>query len=256
MRIDLTMVVGALGCICATLGGCASKPGTDAKVETITLPNYEKVLTEQRRGDWCWAACCEMALKYNGVTDVTQETLVQNFKGSADDQTAIDSEIITALATTPENQAQTAGGPPRAVQVRLGNLMTALTESATIYSSSDSAVEDFCAHHPVIMGLKDWEGAPAHIVFLTSVQYVDRRAVPPDSGIFRSLQNQFTMLADKFTGDYRYYISGVDVYDPMPGTGGMTHLTPEELAEHLRFFLSRKKAVEIMHQVNTTVEAH
>lgn len=162
----------AASVVCAWLGGCSgagnsgsgrehSSLSNSASVQHAKLENAHNVFTEQRRGDWCWAACCEMALKYNGVNDVTQEILVQRFKGSMSDQTAIDGEIILALATDPPPPAPSMQGVPQnhsgamgQVKVDLSHVQNALWKSAKIYSSSDSAVEDFAGGHPSSSGLR------------------------------------------------------------------------------------------------------
>lgn len=264
--------VVAASVVCAWLGGCSgagnsgsgrehSSLSNSASVQHAKLENAHNVFTEQRRGDWCWAACCEMALKYNGVNDVTQEILVQRFKGSMSDQTAIDGEIILALATDPPPPAPSMQGVPQnhsgamgQVKVDLSHVQNALWKSAKIYSSSDSAVEDFAGGHPVLLGLKDWEGAPAHIVFVTAIEYVDKRKKPADTTILQDVVRAVEKTVDDLVGNYRYEVVAIEFYDPMPETGGVTRLEAADLDKHFRFYLSRKRAREIIHELESTMQ--
>src|SRR5690606_36170318 len=84
----------------ALLAGCTTVP-SGAAAQRADLRRFEQVTAQQRRSDWCWAACAEMVLRYNGVHDVDQEALVARFKNDPKDQTANLAEIIQALAFDP-----------------------------------------------------------------------------------------------------------------------------------------------------------
>jgi hypothetical protein len=235
-------------------GASSSLLAADVKIERRELSNASRVFTPQRRGDWCWAACAEMALKYNGIDDITQEQLVEKVKGKASDQTAIDTEIIVALATEPKERTQNSAAMPQRVNLDLNAPLNAAIKAATIYSSSDSAVEDFSQGHPVLFGLKDWEGAPAHIVFITAIEYRDLRRESETAPGLKGLAGSFGRMADSLIGSYRYEIRAIEFYDPMPETGGPTRLEGADIEKHFRFYLSRKKAMEIMQSAESTVK--
>lgn len=251
----MSLGLGCSGTGSRSASGASSTPlGADARIERRELPDAARVFTPQRRGDWCWAACAEMALKYNGINDITQEQLVEKVKGKASDQTAIDTEIIVALATEPKAQTQNSAATPQRVNIDLNAPIQAALKAATMYSSPDSAVEDFSQGHPVLFGLQNWEGAPAHIVFVTAIEYRDLRRESETAPGLEGLAGSFGRMADSLIGSYRYEIRAIEFYDPMPETGGQTRLEAADIEKHYRFYLSRKKAMEIMKSAESTVQ--
>jgi hypothetical protein len=247
-RIVLGTAVGVLGSL-----GCASAP-PGATAELVTLPNAERVFTAQRRGDWCWAACSEMALKYNGVEGVTQEMLVENLRGNAEDQRVIDYQLIQALATEPAAAARTGSEPPRGVAINSAGAVNALEKGIAMYSSSDSAVEDFMGGHPVLMGLRNWKDAPGHIVFVTGMEVVRKEGLDERNPYVGSIAASLNGIADRFDGSYRYEIRSVEFFDPLPDVGGVARLDADGLEAHQRFFLSRKRAREIVRDWNSSLQ--
>lgn len=242
--------------LCAMLPlnlGCAA--GTQGTAVHFRLNNADRVLTHQRRGDWCWAACCEMALKYNMVNDITQEMLVDKLKGKQDDQTAIDAEIVLALATEPTRDTVQLNHAPSRIDVNTQHLTDALFKLGSMYISSDKAIEDFGDGHPVLLGLKDWEGAPAHIVFVTAIEATDHGDVSQPADVLDGIV-KFPKTVGRMFGQDRYTLSAIEFFDPMPETGGPTRMTAEEIKPHVRFYLSRKRAREIIDNAHSTVMFH
>ncbi len=41
---------------------------------------FEVPLIRQKKFMWCWAACIEMVLKYNGIGDISQEIIAEKYK--------------------------------------------------------------------------------------------------------------------------------------------------------------------------------
>lgn len=238
---------------CATGGDPAAL--TSSKVESVSLPNIERVYTEQRRGDWCWAACCEMALRYTGRSDVTQEGLVTAFRGDADDQTAIDWEVIEALANLSPKSSSAAASPTR-VDIDANQFFSAAQKSLQIYlpKAADLAIADLKYRRPVLMGLKDWDGAPAHIVLVTSVDYRERpRSTSGVPIIGAAIDSVGRAFEDTFGSAAKYEIVRVTMYDPMPETGGVRTADAATLDAHWRFYLGPTLAKDVASQASQTV---
>jgi len=248
-------LVAGLVAAAAIAPACSSVPA-GTPVTRIALPNADRVLTTQRRSDWCWAACTEMALRYNGVEGITQEDLVARLKDNAADQRAQDAEIIQALAIRAEPAAPAAadGRIPTGVTIEAAPIIKALGDTASIYAAaSDPAVEDLRDGSPVLMKLQDFEGASGHIVFVTAINmrpktsFVDRTLAQGSAveGIVRDAGD----VVDRFSGDHRYEIVSVEFFDPMPDTGGNTTLEQAALRTHRAAYISRKKALAIVDRV-------
>lgn len=228
-------------------------PAPEAGMQRATLANAERAFVTQRRGDWCWAACCEMALRYNGIEDITQEMLVERIKGEADDQRAIDTEILVALSTDRTSRTERSAVMPKSLRVDTKSLFDGIWKGAKIYTSRDGAIEDFRRGQPTLLFLENWEGAPGHIVFITEIEYRDRRGnaaeIPVVGGIVKWGQD----TADKLIGDYRYEVRTITFFDPMQGAG-LTTIDGEKLEAHQRGYLSRRQAQEIMSDVGGTIK--
>jgi hypothetical protein len=272
-------VVAPLAVLAMVLAGCAGSGGEQAaEIKRFELPNAQKVLTEQRRGDWCWAACAEMALKYKGVRDITQEMLVDSsLRRNAENQTVEDFEILFALAYQPKGSGSSGeylaqrGNVVDVGKVKFDKSMVAsgAGSAASMYLSPSAAVEDFIQGHPVLLGLKDWEGAPGHIVFVTAVEYQERW----DKGfsvtdVFDEITELFpkgkvaenetivgaAKTAARTADERRYVITAIEFHDPMPGQGGHTRLSREELDKHYRFTMTSKRSREVLGNLLGSVE--
>jgi len=231
----------------------APAPAPDAGARRASLANADRAFVTQRRGDWCWAACCEMALRYNGIQDVTQEMLVERIKGEADDQRAIDAEIVRALATDASNRNDRRSVMPKSVRVDAQSLFDGLWNGAKMYTSRDGAIEDFARGQPTLLFLKNWEGAEGHIVFVTEIEYLERRGASGDIPVVGGLVKWGQETADKLIGDYRYEVVRITFFDPMPNAG-VRSIDGDTLEAHQRGYLSRRQAQEVMSNLGGTIK--
>lgn len=256
---------GLVCCIwLVSLGGCATGSGNSTSgphglaenggeaaapdnIQHAVLPNAERVFTKQRREDWCWAACAEMALKYNGITDITQETLAERFKGDKADQTAQDWEIVRALATKPTGAPIPVGQIPTSLGLDLGSLFAAGLKAASFYCNPESAVDDLRAGEPEVVRLVNYDGWPGHVVFVTGFSFTEKRSgvenVPLLGEIYRG--------GETLLGGGRYTIASTTIYDPMKGV--VVDIPWNQLKQHKPAFISARRAREVVEKAQQTL---
>lgn len=259
----------------AMLGGCASRspeapvmPGDPRlsrsgthRVE-LDADRFQRIAAQQIEPNWCWAACTEMALKYRGVNDVDQATLVTVFKpgASKEEQAANKAEVVRALAYA--HQRNTAPAP------RAWNEYARITLSADSLVSSwlsllrtsvsrDQAVEDLGNGLPVLLGLTDYQGFPGHIVMVTAIDYNTRSRIARDIPILKDAEDAVKQVIDPLNPNALYMVVRIEIYDPFPylpdvnpyvGKDGRGTLSRDDLKRCAAFWISETRAVEIVQQ--------
>lgn len=225
-------------------------------IERAELDRAEQSFVAQRREDWCWAASCEMALRSIGVRDVTQEMLVEQIKGSAEDQRAIELDIVRALATDGGSARAGASNRRLPTQVALQGqkLIDGSIQMGRIYTSSDGAIEDLQRGEPTLIFLRDWDGAPYHVGFVKAIEFRRRGSDFPDLPGVKQAADSVARGIDQLVGNARYEVVRIEFLDPMSATGSPARVIDgEAIAAHARGYLSRRHAREIERELESVL---
>ncbi|MEY3137328.1 MAG: Papain-like cysteine protease AvrRpt2 [Pseudomonadota bacterium] len=261
VRIALAATIGL--CPLAPLVGCASTPPITVRRE----PSPDGLI-QQRRSDWCWAACCEMAYRARGHADMTQEKLVAAFKqpnadaktlaGSDADHRVQDFELVRALAVGTDFELPIGFYPGGGISFNRGGLAQYLHAWASLYVASSVAIEDLERNQPVLAVLRDWEGAPGHVGFVIEI------AATPDSTA-NALSDLYTVgsrignavgvtggqsdsisryLPEKLP--HQYTLHRITFYDPSLDNPGIKTIEGDAIKRHLAYLLSPSMAQAIL----------
>jgi hypothetical protein len=242
----------------AALTGCATAP-----TRTIRREAAADTLVQQRRFDWCWAACCEMAYRAKGQSDITQERLVEAYKGTARakdeaDQRAQDFELVRALAVGTDFYLPIGVYPGGGVTFDRGGLAAYIESWAGLYLASSVAVEDLERGQPVLAVLRDWEGAPGHVGFVIEIA-----ATPDDGanalGAIYGAGRQVGGMIGLSGGDgdsvsqylpetlpRQYTLHRITFYDPSLENPGVKSIEGDAIKRHLGYLLSPAMAKAIL----------
>jgi hypothetical protein len=123
---------------------CANTP-YGRTCQTYCDPQVPSIM--QRRQNWCWAACIEMVLKYNGC-EISQEKIVQETYGGLVNAPA---QPITILRQLDRNWTSDDGEIYRV--------------APRIYNTPQTAAQSLEANKPMIIGTMK------HAMVLTELQY-------------------------------------------------------------------------------------
>lgn len=242
----------------AALTGCATAP-----TRTIRREAAADTLVQQRRFDWCWAACCEMAYRARGQNDITQERLVEAYKGTARagdeaDQRAQDFELVRALAVGTDFCLPIGVYPGSGVTFDRGGLAAYIESWAGLYLASSVAVEDFERREPVLAVLRDWEGAPGHVGFVVEIDAAANETVNAASELYtigRSVTDAVGLTAGEGNelSKYlprklprQYQLHRITFYDPSLENPGIKTIEGDAIKRHLAYLLSPSMAQAIL----------
>lgn len=235
------------------LGGCASTPRDDGGGETIEARVRDDGLVEQRRSDWCWAACCEMVTRVKGPVRL-QEEFVARFKeayGETECQAATDLEIVRALARGRPG-ADAGALDIRSVRIDGKDLLALGLDALSISSASSIAVEELRAGQPVVMCLRDWEGAPGHAVFVTAMTVERREDLL--RGLGREVVRRTGLRGGIDDADADYRVSRIEFFDPMMGSAGLKSIESDGIERHVRYLISPRLARGVLDQFERSVQ--
>lgn len=130
--------------------------------------------SRQRNMNWCWAACIQMVLNYNGLY-VTQEDIVMRCFGSLTDHTGGPREMFTALSGWGYNV--------------YGGISTIYTNN---YPTNANEIQAFLgSNRPLIVGLNQPNSDIGHAYVLTALfysltyDYYGNAVVVPDKVVLR-----------------------------------------------------------------------
>jgi hypothetical protein len=247
----------------AALVGCASTPPIAVRREPSAGG-----LIQQRRADWCWAACCEMAYRARGRADITQEKLVAALKQpNADakalaesdaDHRAQDFELVRALAVGTDFELPIGFYPGGGISFDRGGLAQYLHAWAGLYLASSVAVEDLERGQPVLAVLRDWEGAPGHVGFVIEVEATpdstanalsDLYAVGSKIGNAVGVTGGESDSISKYLPEripHQYTLHRITFYDPSLESPGVKSIEGDAIKRHLAYMLSPAMAKAIL----------
>ena len=259
-RASTRIVLAATLCALplASLAGCAT-----AEPRTIRSKASEEALVQQRRFDWCWAACCEMAYRARGRDDITQEALVAAVKGGgADgheaDHRAQDFELVRALAVGTEFYLPIGVYPDGGIRFNRDGLAGYIEAWAGLYLASSVAVEDLDRGEPVLAVLRDWEGAPGHVAFVVEVEATPDATAHAASDIYKIGRGFGDMLGltngdgDSFARylprelPRQHTLHRITFYDPSFEAPGIKTIDGDAIERHLAYLLSPSMAEAIL----------
>lgn len=124
-----------------------------AAIKSYDFSNYH---VDQESTNWCWAACIEMVLKYQGLENISQCDIVYKTYGNCDDHTGNCSQIINA-----------ADGWLYAGEK---------VKAKSFYGvSGDELINTLAKKHPVIVGLDMPPNRIGHALVLTAIFYRESR---------------------------------------------------------------------------------
>lgn len=260
LRLAAILLMGAASCL--ALGGCASAPPMpglgarsathDGATERVEMRFGPDVLVEQRRFDWCWAACCEMVSRAQRRPK-PQEQFVADFKesrGQHDVQAATDLEIVRALAKgAPAEELDLSRF--EGLRVDGDEVKSLLVDVLRLQSASSIAVEEFRKGRPIVMCLKDWEGAPGHAVFVTAIEF--ERANDLLSSLGREALKRSGLGGGVREASADYRVTRIEFFDPMMGASGIRAIDGAEIDRHVRYLLSPQLAKAVQRQMEKAV---
>jgi hypothetical protein len=196
-----------------------------------------------QRGDrWCWAACAQMILNYNGV-HITQEKIVRKMEKSpeADPKDAGLFEIW--LAMNPEliqemNRRQAAWQENNTTEINahvnasnMGNVINSMTDPST-----DALVQEISSGNPVVVGLHGGQWGGGHVVLAYGVEY-SRSRTKGDAEY-----KDMTMIFYRF--QHRFQVRKILIIDPQPleGQSQFVELNADDLKLYKDFTVGKADA--------------
>lgn len=269
--------------LAACMGACQTVPPADSGEQTkVADPKWPvENFRRQERSDWCWAACCEMAMAVQGVR-VSQASIVarwiEGFKdGESERSHAAPSDVLIRALAVGMSEAKNRGrrrggsdegddvsdiewlfsgeGKERSLQIDISQLFNAGMQRAAAHGTDGLAVEDFAAGLPVIMGLRDWrlydgQVAPGHVVFVTRIEYTSRKPGTIDlSKVLRVDGKPAEFLKPKT----EYQIRRICFWDPYSPSAEAHVLEGVELQDHLAMLLSPSRCERVVEAEDATV---
>lgn len=127
--------------------------GTETYCAAVKTEYFQEYVATQRSDNWCWAACIEMVLRYQGV-DITQEQIVKKVFGDLIDRPASADVIVNAANGFYVN----------------GKRIEARNEYAG-YVSAKSFIDDLAHKYPVIIGLTMPGQNVGHAYVMTGITF-------------------------------------------------------------------------------------
>lgn len=131
--------------------------------EGINKDSIRKIALSQDRGDWCWAACIQMMLKFDGI-EISQLEIVSSFIDvyTTYDQRVEDGQIKQIIDDLPIIKSINSKTKSK-FEVKYINL----DKGAFLLDH----ISDF--NRPIMLSyMKDHLGASAHIVIIAGVNYI------------------------------------------------------------------------------------
>jgi hypothetical protein len=285
--LSACVLASALGCSAGLKNGelvvngkpaLRARPAQETAERRIDPKWPETTLVAQRRSDWCWAACCEMASRALRKPRTQEEFVAalfgsdnaasaQAIKNNTEEfQAATEYEIARALSG--ESLRDTAKQPTpdakskKYLVIDTGELVKGAVQWAQVQSMNSIAVEELNRRRPVILGLDDWNGIPGHAVFVLSM-----RVIEEEDGVADWLDD----LGTKWLGESkmpkpkaRYRILEITFFDPYyrysanknpsasapsqdgASSDGIVVFNEEQIEKHGRFLMSPKMAEAIL----------
>lgn len=235
---------------------CAfAEPEAGAIVTQHECAGFARVEAEQEGNDWCWAACVNMVRKYNENIEISQTSLAERYRGTAQDQTARYDEIIRALVESPDSllrprpdimsEGSRAGlGDRFALEIlklraKAWAIDVGKRSANAIIADLDLVTSELAAGHPVIVGLTfpdqtDPNKTRKHACVLFAMT---RETDPGEEGPEIPLFSWFFRLFD----GPRCRVTSVRGFDPDRGYGRFD-LTGPELKSRIIFAMSQAEA--------------
>jgi hypothetical protein len=213
---------------------------------SVKCTQVEAVAVKQREPTWCWAACAEMLLRYNGA-QVTQEQIADHIgkrtKAGEDPKTAGQVEIWCAM--NPDlmeeyHRRERAWNKPNTITLNLGLNLSNLNDvnESTSGSSTDTIVQEISSGNPVILGLKGTNWGSGHVVLVYGVEY--SRLKTKAESASRRLASIFSNPTPVFAIHKLYII------DPQPdeGQSQLCEVSSDDLKAHRTFNIGKADARE------------
>ena len=129
--------------------------GEDVKWAAVKTTCFKAYVARQRNTNWCWAACIQMVLNYQGV-DVSQETIVEKVFGYKADRPANAYTIAVAVR----------GNWPGRVQIS-----SHVDNPRTV--TANAFIEDLTYKYPLIVGLRMPGQDVGHAYVLTGISFTE-----------------------------------------------------------------------------------
>ena len=114
-------------------------------------PSFSRCFHTQVGDNWCWAACIQMVLEYQGM-HVSQSSIVKRAYGDTYDITANKKDIVRALNGWYKD----------------GHIIYARYET---FKSVDILVNDLVHRYPIIVGLNERGGSVGHSYVLSHIYF-------------------------------------------------------------------------------------
>ena len=121
----------------------------------ILREKFQPYDAKQEKSNWCWAACVQMVLHYQGI-HIKQEELVRRVKGSARNE-----------GGTASDMAQAADG----WQVNGKVLKARFINRSGVPGVSKHLIDDLANKYPIIVGLDIPRQRDGHAYVLTAIYY-------------------------------------------------------------------------------------
>jgi len=247
------------GCLAFFGGGCESlsspESGTPLAVETTPLPlksdraelttnglndftvqcsKINAVIAKQRDTNWCWAACAEMLLRYNGQ-NVPQEQIVGAIKKRVQKgETADQADLFEIwLAMNPdllsEMARREAAWSSKPNTIDIGAHVNSMTDP-----SIDALVQEISSGNPVLLGLQGGKWGGGHVVLAYGIEY---SRLNPRGNI---AYNDLSMTLFRFS--HRFKIHQVMVVDPWPDAKSFDEVNETEFKANKSFIVGKADA--------------
>jgi ABC-type bacteriocin/lantibiotic exporter with double-glycine peptidase domain len=124
--------------------------GSNTYVAAILTEKFQPSYITQKENNWCWAACIQMVLHYQGI-NVSQSTIVANVFGSAQNRPA-GCEVITEAANGWKYN---------------GQVIQAFSSQISAYDM----IDDLANTYPLIIGLNMPGQNVGHAYVLTAIYF-------------------------------------------------------------------------------------
>lgn len=199
---------------------------------SIELSGFDRVESEQKNAEWCWAACVEMALKQQRVSikPSTQQDIAATYRAESTDQTGNYALILRALR--PDYQNALSG--------------KMFVPTVLVPPTADMIVHRLGQGEAVIAGIGADPNAPAgggHAVVIIGCTFSVRER--SSWGEFVDRTRDGAQLDYHKDTDNRVALHSVTYFDPWPGDGEKT-ISAKELNERIIFLASHGYAAHVI----------
>lgn len=215
----------------------------------VRLPRFDGVKTTQRRGDWCWAACSQMLLAYDGI-DADQQKIVAKF-GDPTAQEQSEPETIIMLALNPDVSER--------FQKTLGSTVAPVLGLTAV--NADDVARELSSGRPLIIGLADPKAPDyGHAVVLVGVRYAkvsrsmfEKALMDRDSPTFEArMRSEDDPNNAKSMMLSNHAIREATIWDPLANR--YETLTGSAFSERIVFAFSREMARETLEAAMRRIE--